>query len=131
MNTMHKGSCHCGAVKFEASVDAAGGTRCNCSICTKLGPIGATTKPDGFHLLQGKDRLRSYAMSKAGERYYCEHCGVFVYGAFDIPEMGGATVSVNLNTLDDIDPGLLSVRYWDGRHDNWMAGPREEPWPIG
>ena len=23
-----------------------------------------------------------------------------------------------------------SVIYWDGRHNNWEAGPRPTPWPV-
>jgi hypothetical protein len=37
---------------------------------------------------------------------------------------------VTLNCLDGVDPNAVAVQYWDGRHDNWAAGPRATPWPI-
>lgn len=39
-------------------------------------------------------------------------------------------MSVNINTLDDFDPSEASLMYWDGRHDNWGAGPAMKPWPV-
>jgi len=44
--------------------------------------------------------------------------------------VGGDYVSINLNCIDDLDPNELNVSYWDGRHNNWHAGPRSTPWPI-
>ena len=44
--------------------------------------------------------------------------------------LGGDFVSVNLNCLDSFDPATVKTIYWDGRHDNWQAGPRDQPWPV-
>jgi hypothetical protein len=125
----HTGSCHCKAVRFEVDLDVTQVTRCNCSICMKLGAAGCIVKPAAFRLLAGKDVLTTYA-NRIGGRYFCKTCGVFCYGDGDLPEIGGEFVSVNVNTLDDVDAGLLVPMYWDGRHDNWEAGPRKEPWPV-
>lgn len=128
----HLGSCHCGAVRFEAEVDASVGGRCNCSVCTKIGGIGAIIKPAAFTLLAGADSLATYEWgAKISKRRFCKRCGVHVFGGGFLAELGGDFVSVNLSTLDDVD--MLSdgkVVYWDGRHDNWTGGTRTQPWPI-
>jgi hypothetical protein len=129
--TTHHGSCHCGAVKYQVELELAGkATRCNCSICMKLGTTGATVKPDAFRLLSGEEALSSYARRPMSSRFFCKHCGVHCFSRGDIPELGGPFVGIVVNTLDDLDVGALAIAYWDGRHDNWMAGTRPTPWPV-
>ena len=128
---IHPGSCHCGAIRFQARLDlGAGGTRCNCSICTKLGVTAALMKPEAFTLLSGAEKLGSYQWgAKISSRHFCTVCGVYVYAQGHLAEIGGDFVSVNLNCLDAVDVDQLHVMYWDGRHDSWDAGPRAKPWP--
>jgi hypothetical protein len=45
--------------------------------------------------------------------------------------LGGDFVSVNLNCIDGFDASQTKLVHWDGRHDNWSAGTRATPWPIG
>lgn len=91
---------------------------------------GASAKPSAFRLLTPESELATYTMSPVATRYFCPTCGIHCFGKGDLPELGGAFVSVNLNTLDDIDVGQLTISHWDGRHDNWHGGLREQPWPI-
>lgn len=129
--TKHKGSCHCGAVRFEVEIDASQASRCNCSICTKLGAVGGIVKPAAFQLLSDPADLGHYAWgAKISTRHFCKQCGVYCYGEGYLEEVGGEFVSVNFNCLDDIDLRDVSVVHWDGRNDNWQAGPRATPWPI-
>lgn len=127
----HHGSCFCGDVSFEVEVDLAQGSRCNCTICTKLGPVGSIVKPAAFTLLSPEAGLASYSrMPELGMRYFCARCHVYCFGRGHLAELGGDFVSVNLNCIDGFDVSQVALVYWDGRHDNWTAGPRPSPWPI-
>jgi len=127
----YRGGCHCGAVRFEAELALSTLSKCNCSICTKIDGAGTFAKPPAFRLLAGEDALGAYAWgAKISTRYFCKHCGVHCFGRGHLAELGGDFVSVNANVLDDIDVNRLPRVYWDGRHDNWQAGPRSEPWPV-
>jgi hypothetical protein len=128
----HKGSCHCGAVRFEVRIDASEGTSCNCTVCTKIAGLYGMTKPDAFRLLSGEPSLLFYEWGgKTAKRYFCKTCGVSVFSRGYLEQLGGDYVCIALNVLDDIDPADVRVGYWDGRHDNWQAGLRATPWPIG
>jgi len=120
------------AVRLSARIDlSASASRCNCSICQKLGSLTAIIEPDAFRLVVGAPELGSYAWgSRTETRYFCKHCGVHVFARGHLPELGGDHVSVNVNALDDVDPNAVGVVHWDGRHDNWHAGPRSQPWPV-
>jgi hypothetical protein len=128
----HPGSCHCGRVRFEVEFDVTdGATRCNCSICVKIGATGVIVKPNAFRLLSGEDALGTYEWgARISRRHYCKHCAVHCFAEGRLEELGGDYVAVNVNCLDDVDVAELKILYWDGRHDNWMVGPRSTPWPV-
>ena len=54
----YRGSCHCGAVTFEADIDLAQPTyRCNCSICRRTRFWAGVVRPEGFRLVTGEGEL--------------------------------------------------------------------------
>ena len=129
--TKHRGSCHCGRVRYEVEIDATAASRCNCSACTKTGVTGGIVKPAAFRVVAGEDDVSTYEWgAKISRRSFCKHCGVHCFARGHLAEVGGDYVSINFNTLDGVELSALKLTYWDGRHDNWQAGTRATPWPM-
>ncbi len=124
----HLGRCHCGAVRFAVEADVSRGTMCNCTICRRTNQLSVSVKPAQFSLLSAPEAATRYP-NAIGARYFCSTCGIHCYGEGDLPELGGAFVSVNVNTLVDVDAADVAIEHWDGRHNNWHAGLRATPWP--
>jgi hypothetical protein len=127
MRKTYKGSCHCGAVRFEADIDLAQPTyRCNCSICSRNRFWPAIVKPSEFRLLAGEAELTRYLFNtKRNEHWFCRHCGVRCFGIGDAAGPN-RVYGVNLGCLEDATPEELAaapIVYVDGRNDNWHSPP--------
>jgi len=78
----YRGSCHCQAVKYEASIDLADGSnRCNCSLCSKARAWFTFVPGERFRITEGEDALSHYRWTPAskGESFldyaFCSRCG--------------------------------------------------------
>ena len=124
----YRGSCHCGAVAYEADLDLAQGTgRCNCTFCLKARAWTAFVQPSAFRITRGAESVVAYRRhAEAPEKFHCPTCAVRTHAKGDADYMGGPFVGIFVVTLDDATPEDLAeapVRYSDGLHDNWQNPP--------
>ena len=76
------GSCHCGAIRFEADLPEglASARRCTCSMCRMRGAVAVTGSIDGFRLLEGADKLATYRFNtRVAEHHFCSICGIYTH----------------------------------------------------
>ncbi len=68
--TIRAGQCHCGAVRFEATLSDGLQSirRCTCSFCRMRGAVVVMAEMGGIRFLQGEDALTSYRFHYAARR---------------------------------------------------------------
>ena len=125
MRQTYRGSCHCGAVRFEAELDLDQPTfRCNCSICRRTRFWAAVATPDRFRVLQGQGELVKYLFNtRRNEHWFCRHCGVRAYGIGTETPVG-PMVGVNVGCLEGVSEeqfARIPITYVDGIADRFAA----------
>ena len=130
MKILHRGGCHCGAVRFECRLDPAeGSSRCDCSICAKGRFWKAIAAAEDFRILQGEDQLTDYRFGNhAIHHLFCRRCGIKPFGRGEMAALGGTFYAVNIACLDGTTPQELAagpIQYQDGRHNAWDKAPSE------
>ena len=134
MRTTYHGSCHCGAIRFEADLDLDEGIRkCNCSFCWKLGYRKSFAAYEGLRIVEGKDAIGEYLPAPSNwppgdiNHYYCRTCGTHPFSrGYLEKEMGGNFWAVNVACLDDVSEETLAaapVVYEDGKRDRQDRAP--------
>ncbi len=98
---MLRGSCLCGAVRYEIEGALGPIVCCHCSMCRKAqGSAFATNAPveaARFRLVEGRESLREYRSSPEKVRAFCSRCGSPIFSRHDArPEV----VRVRIGTLD-------------------------------
>lgn len=117
MEERYEGGCHCGRVRFRATLDLGASVTCNCSMCTKKGFIHAIIAPEKFELLSGRDALSTYTFNTGVAKHtFCSHCGIH---PFYTPRSDPDKIDVNVRCLDGVSPDSVRTRPFDGQ--NWEA----------
>jgi hypothetical protein len=111
----YQGSCHCGKVRYEVSMELSTAMECNCSNCSRLGYL-LTFVPEGqFKLLQGADDLADYTFNRHSIHHvFCKTCGVHSF-ARGSDGKGNAMSAINVRCLDGVDVSTLELKKVDGR----------------
>ncbi|MGK2740053.1 GFA family protein [Tepidicaulis sp. LMO-SS28] len=130
MKKTYRGSCHCGAVTYEAGLDLSQGSiRCNCSICNKSRSWLALVPEAEVRLLSGEDQLTSYRFGQHRIHHlFCKTCGVKPFGRGSVEDGGAVMYALNLTCLDDASPAELAavpIQFVDGKNENWTEPPSE------
>ena len=122
--TTLKGSCLCGAVKYEASGEAKRFLHCHCSRCRKATGTGHASnlflQPGTLRWLSGEDQVRSFKLP-AAKRFtnsFCANCGSRV------PRQAAGTdiVLIPAGSLDDEAPIAPQARIFTSSRANWSCG---------
>ena len=114
MQTYH-GSCHCGDVRYDVTLDLGEVVECNCSICSRTGTMLAFTGESQFDLKAGEDHLTDYQFAaKKIHHLFCERCGIRSFARGKGPD-GKPMVAINVRCLEGVDLDELKVQRVDGR----------------
>lgn len=113
--TTHKGSCHCGKVRFEVEGELESALSCNCSICLRKGSLLWFVPRSAFRLLTPEDTIGTYTFNRHVIKHrFCKTCGMHPFGEGVDPQ-GNAMAAINIRCLDGIDLDTVPVQQFDGR----------------
>ena len=111
----HKGSCHCGAIRFEFFGPAiTEGVRCNCSLCERKGAMMATftLTAKELSISSEQDALVKYQFgTDAAQHYFCSKCGIY---PFHTLMSNSDKYRVNLGCIEGVKLSVLPFTVFDG-----------------
>ena len=136
----HPGSCHCKAITYTVNIalpKQPEATRCNCTVCHKMGVATLSVAESDFKLLTPSStsdaQVGDYVWrNKKCHRYFCKSCGVQVWstGAYELEGKTHEFFIVNALTLepsDEIDLSKWKIKYFNGAEDAWFDGTKDVP----
>ena len=121
--TTLKGTCLCGAVKYEASGEAKRFFHCHCSRCRKATGTGHASnlflQPGTLKWLSGEEQIRAFKVPEA-KRFtntFCASCG----GRLPRQAQGTDIVLIPAGSLDDEAPIAPQARIFCGSRASWSC----------
>ena len=119
------GSCHCGAIRYEAEVDPATAGICHCTDCHVLSGtafrVFVRALPGTFKLLAAAPRIyiKTAESGAKREQAFCEHCGSPIYAATPgAPEP--RIYSLRAGTIQERDQLHVAAQIWTKSRMHWV-----------
>ncbi len=119
-----RGSCLCGAVRYEASGEPKRFYHCHCSRCRKASGTGHASnlflQPGTLAWLTGEEQVRAYKVPEA-KRFtntFCATCG----GRLPRQAAGTDIVLIPAGSLDEEAPIAPQARIFYGSRATWSCG---------
>ena len=108
----YRGSCHCGAIRYEVDGELDDLDVCNCSICVRSAYIHWGVDPEHFRLLTPWSAIGTYEFgTRTAKHHFCRTCGI---SPFRVSRSEPGKITVNARCLEGVDPETLSVTRFDG-----------------
>lgn len=111
-----KGSCLCGAIRFELNAAPSEIIRCHCRMCQKAHGASFASFARFAHadltLITGAEAIATYRSSGAARRTFCKHCG----SALQFLRDGADTFGLAISALDSpLEPQPIRDYYEESR----------------
>ena len=127
-----RGSCWCGAVRFEVREPFVNASFCHCTSCKRIsggvGTANGRARTESIDVVAGRELLTTYQPDEGSAKTFCSVCGANLFGG-GWPDSEHASVR-----LSAIDEGLeqrpqahnyvRSVAAWETLPDDGL--PRHE-----
>jgi hypothetical protein len=119
------GSCHCGALRYEADVDPATMRVCHCKDCQTFSGsafrVSIRATPGSLRIVAGTPRTYTKTAESGNvvEQAFCEHCGTHLYGTVPGPEP--RICSVRLGGIDQRAELRPAAQIWARSRLPWVT----------
>jgi hypothetical protein len=119
------GTCHCGAIAYEAEINPQEVYLCHCTDCQTL--TGTTfrtvvqAEKDSFRILKGQPKIyvKTAESGNKREQAFCGNCGTPIYAtsAGDGPKSYG----IRVGSIRQRDVLVPTLQYWTHSAQPWVG----------
>lgn len=118
--SVFKGSCNCGAIKYQVSGKVQKTINCHCNLCRKMNGSAFSTYviflESDFEILSGK--LKSHSVSEHATKHFCGNCGTSIFNSN--PKFAGLKI-VYFGTLALANELIPEINIYSESELEWVS----------